>query len=212
MRQHVATAQQHTASPRLALPTVRVLHSSHSLPVAPAHPWGSLGNGFCDTSSLRWRREGHGHSSREELCSPRACPAPVRSHLLPPQQGPPELGSWLSVFHTSPCWSWGSDISIYIHDVKIDNKRATMRFRLSSGMSKAGRGGCWQSVPSALPQDSPKGFCFNELMDRLAENSSGRQEKVTLPCSWASSNQKCFGKDSKPWQKEKISYHFNETS
>lgn len=32
--------------PRLALPMVRVLHSSRRLPMAPAHPRCSLGNGF----------------------------------------------------------------------------------------------------------------------------------------------------------------------
>lgn len=32
--------------PQLALPMVRVLHSSRRVPVAPAHPWGSLGNNF----------------------------------------------------------------------------------------------------------------------------------------------------------------------
>lgn len=156
----------------------------------------------------------HGHGSLEELC----CPEParhIRNRLLPLHQRPPELSPvWLSVFHTSSCWSWDSEhFYLYTQNKKIkENKPATMRFCLNSGTSKAGRGSCRQSVHSALPHRphaAPsrfKGFCFNEFMDQLAENCSGRQEKVTLPCSWASSDQKCSGQDTKPWQKEKMKH------
>lgn len=178
---------------------------------------GPAQSSVCGSSSLCQCRQRHRHSSLAGalliLSLPSSClPRPLAPR---PHQGPPNPKPvWLCVsFFTNQITGPATlNISMCIcKKTKQKNpNQATMRFCLNFAKWKPHRDtfsrSAFSSHPGKAALPSLEGSCFDEFMDQFSQNSSGRQGKVTLPFSWASSNQKYFGNDAKLWQKEDMKY------